>query len=86
LKTFLGRDFDLMVIELDYKGHKIDVSFHSRRDGSWGADIFVTYSEQGRNVLQTFSMDGSFATVHEAEQAGLEAGKKWVDEILGGRK
>jgi hypothetical protein len=31
-------------------------------------------------------MDGSFATVHEAEQAGLEAGKKWVDEILGGRK
>ncbi len=45
------------------------------------ADVFVTYNENGKNVLKSIRMDQTFATPDEAEQAGVEYAKKWIDEV-----
>ena len=59
--------------EMDYKNHQIEVSVRSASDGSgWDADVFVTYSEKGRNVLKSLPIDQIFATHDEAEQAGVK--------------
>jgi hypothetical protein len=43
-------------------------------------DIFVSYSEHGKSVLKCPRMDQTFATPDEAEQAGVEYAKKWIDD------
>jgi hypothetical protein len=44
------------------------------------AEVFVTYSENGKNVLKSLPMDQTFAAPDEAEQAGVEYAKKWIDD------
>jgi hypothetical protein len=67
---------------MDYKSHHIEVSVRSVTYGSgWMADVFVTYNENGKNVLKSIRMDQTFATPDEAEQAGVEYAKKWIDEV-----
>ena len=67
---------------MDYKSHHIEVSVRSVTYGSgWMADVFVTYNENGKNVLKSIRMDQTFATPDEAEQAGVEYAKKWIDDV-----
>jgi hypothetical protein len=66
---------------MDYKNHRIEVSVRSASKGSgWDADVYVTYSENGKNVLKSLRMDQTFATPDKAEQAGVEYAKKWIDD------
>lgn len=46
----------------------------------WMPDVYVTYSEKGKNVRKSLRMDQTFPTPDEAEQAGLEYAKKWIDD------
>jgi hypothetical protein len=66
---------------MNYKDHQIEVSasFPSKGSG-WMPEVFVTYSEKGRNVLKSLRIDQTFATPDEAEQAGVEYAKKWIDD------
>jgi hypothetical protein len=67
--------------EMVYKNHQIEVSVRSASKGSgWDADVYVTYSENGKNVLKSLRMDQTFATPDKAEQAGVEYAKKWIDD------
>ena len=66
---------------MEYKDHQIEVSVRLVTVGSgWTPDVFVTYSENGRNVLESLRMDQTFATPNEAEQAGVEYATKWIDD------
>jgi hypothetical protein len=65
--------------EMDYKNHHIEVSVRPVSSG-WIPDVFVTYIEKGKQMLKTFRMDQTFATPAEAEQAGVEYAKKWIDD------
>jgi hypothetical protein len=63
---------------MNYKNHQIQVSVHavSNPDG-WQPDIFVSYSEHGKNVLKSPPrMDQTFATPKKAEKAGIEFAQK----------
>jgi hypothetical protein len=52
---------------MDYKNHQIEVSVQHARDGSsWMPDIFITYYENGKSVLESLRMDQTFATPNEA--------------------
>jgi hypothetical protein len=66
---------------MNYKDHQIEVSasFPSKGSG-WMPEVFVTYSEKGRNVLKSLRIDQTFATPDEAEQAGVKYAKKWIDD------
>jgi hypothetical protein len=66
---------------MNYKDHRIEVSVHAVGDpkAGWVSEIFVTYSEHGKNVLVTRRMNQTFATPDEAETAGIEFAKKWID-------
>jgi len=51
---------------MDYKNHQIEVSVRFVSDGSgWMPEVFVTYSETGKNVLKSLRMDQTFATPDE---------------------
>jgi hypothetical protein len=66
---------------MDYKNHMIDVSIRSNiKDSGWIPDVFVIYREHGKNVLKSLPIDHTFATPAEAEQAGIECAKKWIDD------
>jgi hypothetical protein len=66
---------------MDYKNHQIEVSVSFASKGSgWMPEVFVTYSEKGKNVLISRRIDQTFATSDEAEQAGVEYAKKWIDD------
>jgi hypothetical protein len=66
---------------MDYKNHQIEVSVQCVHDGSgWMTDVFVTYHEHGKTVLESHRMHQTFATPAEAEQAGVEYAKKWIDD------
>jgi hypothetical protein len=66
---------------MDYKNHQIEVSVRSAGAGiGWDADVFVTYSESGKNMIISRRIDQTFATSDEAEQAGVEYAKKWIDD------
>jgi hypothetical protein len=54
---------------MDYKNHPIEVSA-SVFSGGWMPDVFVTYSENGKNVLMSLRMDQTFPTPKKAEQGG----------------
>jgi hypothetical protein len=66
---------------MNYKDHHIEVSVHAVGDSKagWVPDIFVSYTEHGKKVLATRQMDQTFATPDEAETAGIEFAKKWID-------
>jgi Domain of unknown function (DUF6566) len=67
--------------EMNYKNHRIEVSVRSVNDGSgWKPDVYVTYNENGKNVLKSLRIDPTFATPDEAEQSGVEYAKKWIDD------
>ena len=66
---------------MDYKNHHIEVSVQCDPDSSgWMADVFVTYHEHGKSVLESLRMNQTFATPNEAEQGGVEYAKKWIDD------
>jgi hypothetical protein len=67
---------------MKYKDHHVEVSIRAVSDSKagWVPDIFVTYSEHGKNVLKTLRMDQTFASPDEAEKAGIEFAKKWIDD------
>ena len=66
---------------MDYKNHRLHVSVRSFRHGrGWTADVYVMYSETGKNVLHSLRMAQTFHTPSEAEQAGVEYAKKWIDD------
>jgi hypothetical protein len=68
-------------MEQFYKGYRIEVSV--TLDGNaWTVGIFIYYSEGLRNILVTFPMDQEFKTYDDAVEAGLAAGKKWIDERI----
>ena len=64
---------------MDYNDHRIDVSVRAVSDG-WIPDVYVSYKETGKNVLQSLPIDQTFATPNEAEQRGIEYAKKWIDD------
>jgi hypothetical protein len=47
--------------------------------GGWIPDVYVTYTERGKSVLESVPVDQTFATPNKAEQAGIEYAKKWID-------
>ncbi len=66
---------------MDYKHHKIDVSVRLVSEGSgWTPDVYVTYCENGKNVLKSLQINHTFAAPDEAEQSGVEYAKKWIDD------
>jgi hypothetical protein len=66
---------------MNYKDHHIEVSVRAVVDpDGWRPDIFVSHSEHGKSVLKCPRMDQTFATPDEAEQAGVEYAKKWIDD------
>jgi hypothetical protein len=66
---------------VNYKDHRIEVSVQAVKDPiGWEPDIFVSYIEHGRGVLKTLRMDQTFAIPTEAETAGIEFAKKWIDD------
>jgi hypothetical protein len=65
---------------MNYKDHRIEVSVRAVNDSTgWQPDIFVSYIEHGKGVLKTLRMDQTFAVPNEAEKAGVEFAKKWID-------
>ena len=59
---------------MEYKNHQIEISVVGTGSG-WTPDVFVIYSENGKNVLESLRMDQTFATPDEAEQNGIEYAK-----------
>jgi hypothetical protein len=65
---------------MNYKDHRIEVSVRAVNDSTgWQPDIFVSYIEHSKGVLKTLRMDQTFAVPNEAEKAGVEFAKKWID-------
>ena len=65
---------------MNYKNHHIEVSVRAVDDpNGWRPDILVSYSEHGKNVLQSIPMDQSLPP-DEATQGGIECAKKWIDD------
>jgi hypothetical protein len=64
---------------MHYNDHQVEVSVQ-RVSGGWMPDIFMTYCENGKNVLESLRMNQTFATAGEAEQAGVKYAKKWIDD------
>jgi hypothetical protein len=66
---------------MNYKDHQIEVSVRAVSDPhGWQPEIFVSYTEHGKAVLQCPRMDQTFATPDEAEKAGIEFAQKWIDD------
>jgi hypothetical protein len=64
---------------MNYKDHQIEVSFRAVDDPKgWTPDIFVSYSEHGKSLLQCPRINQTFATRAEAEKAGIEFAQKWI--------
>jgi hypothetical protein len=70
-----------MLRAMRYKDHHIEVSVRAVDEPKgWQPDISVSYSEHGKAVLACPRMDQIFATPDEAEKAGIEFVKKWIDD------
>ena len=71
--------------EMDYKNHQLEVSIQLNSQGSgWTAEVFITYFENGKNVVQTLRMDQTFTSPDLAVQSGVEYAKKWIDDRTSG--
>jgi hypothetical protein len=68
-------------MEHRYKDHCIELSVGLHGD-AWTVSPFIYYSEGPQNILVTFPMDQEFKTYDDAVEAGLAAGKKWIDERI----
>ncbi len=66
-------------MDKDYKAHNIHATASYVPDG-WKPHLYVVYSEGGRNIIKNFTIDQTFATSEEAEQAGLSFAQKWIDD------
>jgi hypothetical protein len=64
---------------MDYNGRQIKVSVRGVSRG-WIPDVYVTYTERGKSVLESVPVDQIFAAPNEAEKAGIEYAKKWIDD------
>ncbi len=67
-------------MEINYKNHHIAVTAQAAGRSGWTVDVFVSYSENSKTTLKTFRMNQTFATLLEAEQAGVECAKRWIDD------
>ena len=63
----------------DYKAHNIHAAASYVPKG-WKPHLYVVYSEAGQNILRNFTIDQTFTTSEEAEQAGLSFAQKWIDD------
>ena len=63
----------------DYKGHDIHATASYVPDG-WKPHLYVVYSEGGRNIIKNCTINQTFSTREEAEQAGLSFAQKWIDD------
>jgi len=63
----------------DYKGHDIRATASYVPDG-WKPHLYIVYSDGGRNIIKNFTIDQTFATSEEVEQAGLSFAQKWIDD------
>jgi hypothetical protein len=63
----------------DYKGHRIQSIASFVPDG-WKPHLYVIFSEGGQNILKNFTIDQTFSTQRQAEQAGLSFAQKWIDD------
>jgi hypothetical protein len=59
--------------------HDIHATASYVPDG-WKPHLYIVYSEGGRNIIKNFTMDQTFSTREEAEQAGLLFAQKWIDD------
>ena len=64
---------------MDYNDHRIDVSVRAV-SGGWIPDVVVTYNEGGKNMLESLPVNQTFVSPDEAEKAGIEYAKKWIDD------
>jgi hypothetical protein len=55
------------------------VRFVSEGSG-WRPDVFVTYCENGKNVLKSLQIDQTFAAPDVANQSGVEYAQKWIED------
>jgi ABC-type thiamine transport system substrate-binding protein len=66
-------------VEQFYKGHRIEVSAWRIGD-SWFTSSYIYFSEGSRNIVLTFPTSQELKIYEDAVEAGLAAGKKWIDE------
>jgi hypothetical protein len=66
-------------MDKDYKAHDIHATASYVPEG-WKPHLYVVYSEGGRNIIKNFTIDQTFSTREEAEQAGLSFAQKWIDD------
>ena len=66
-------------MDKDYKAHDIHATA-SYVPGGWKPHLYIVYSEGGRNIIKNFTIDQTFSTREEAEQAGLSFAQKWIDD------
>jgi hypothetical protein len=66
-------------MEKFYKNRRIEISGWHDNDG-WFVSIFITYQEQGKNILVTFPLNEQFATYSQAVVGGVAAAEKWIDK------
>jgi hypothetical protein len=65
----------------DYKGHRIQSVPRLLPDSNrWSAHVVINWTAGSREEFRRFDVKRAFATQEEAEQAGLEFGKKWIDD------
>jgi len=63
----------------NYKGHGIHPTASFVPNG-WKPHLYVVFSEADQNILRNFTIDQTFTTSEEAEQAGLSFAQKWIDD------
>ncbi len=66
-------------MDKDYKPHDIHATASYVPEG-WKPHLYIVYSEDGRNIIKNFTIDQTFSTREEAEQAGLSFAQKWIDD------
>ena len=65
-------------MDKDYKAYNIHATASYVPEG-WKPHLYIVYSEGDRTILKNFTIDQTFATSEQAEQAGLSLAQKWID-------
>jgi hypothetical protein len=84
VQTLRHRPYDkgddgLEEMEKFYKDHRIEISGWLDND-EWFVSVFITYHEQGKNILVTLPLNEQFSTYSQAVIAGFSAAQRWIDE------
>ena len=67
-------------MDADYKGHHIkSVARYLPDSDRWTAHVVINWTDRSHERFSQFDVKRGFATEEEAEQAGLELAKKWID-------